>query len=174
MNKEDKKETIEYCADILYKTADFSKVENIHWIGNPYDNGQSYCSECCEKKVKELNKELKLGEEDSDKAFVDGGWDGACCDGGHESPELCDSCMGRLDYSLSNSGTMEECHHFLTTDLTEINSNTLIELYHVFEGFSNSDFDDEEIKDIYKLSCIVLSSLGKRMGIESRFELLDL
>ena len=51
---------------------------------------------------------------------------------------------------------------------------SVVELYNIFECSLYYRFSKEYEKDLLKLANIVLSILGEKMEIESRFELLDL
>ncbi|GAF99040.1 unnamed protein product, partial [marine sediment metagenome] len=107
---------------------------------------------------------------EGDGVFVDGGWGGMDEDG----CVFCEICEARLDASLTQYGVESEVDHFLTCELTEISNGQLIELHYIFECCSYHNFDEEYEKDLLRLAKAVLSSLGKEMGVEDRFEILDL
>ena len=171
------KDKIRLCEDKLCKLGDFSEIDEIHWIGIPYGDCMNYCYECCKKAVDRINITPIAIKGDSEHAIVDGGWSGAGCDGYHESSQHCDgypegSCGTRLDTSLSESGVMEECNHFLACDFHEIDNDDAIDLYNLFEAAAYPDFDIDDQILLEKLADQVLYILGETVKV--RTELLDI
>ena len=169
---DDERDVIDFCAEELHKITNFEEVMALHWVAFADGEGDHYCLDCCEEEVDKINKEsVSKGEEP--EAFVDGGWGGIEEDG----CTFCYNCEVRLDASLTQYAVESEVDHFLHCDLInqeELSNGQLIELYDIFYYGSEWSFDEECEKDILKLACIVLSILGKAMGVESRSELLDL
>ncbi len=178
--KDIQKDLLQFCSEILYKKADFEELGELHWISFGYGEGESYCYECCEKEVDKINKELIAKGEitvdedgdirDDDGAFVDGGWGGIDEDG----CAFCEICNKRLDASLTQYGVESEVDHFLSFELVEIGNDIAIELYYIFECSGYFDFSEKYEKDLLKLANIVLSYFDVSMGIESRFDILDI
>lgn len=176
------KYNIEYCNKILYKKFNFYHVENICWISNGYEEHfYEYCYKCGEKELeksisvtKSVNRNFKKrGLDTFELPFLDGGWDGVGSDcGGQEGPVHCEGCGIALDYSLSSSGVMEECWHFLEYGLEEINDEVAFELYSIFEGCHYNDYDVENWAELGKLAKIILEVLDEI--ISSNTEVIDL
>ena len=81
--------------------------ENTHWIGGSddldiYDEGNSYCASCCQKRVNEINAEIQKFKH---TAFVNGGWVTR-----EETPQFCEDCGKPLAYELVDG--REELEHF--------------------------------------------------------------
>jgi len=163
------KDFIQCCAEFLFKIADFEDYDDKHYISMGHGDGEHLCFKCCEKEVEKINKELPENEE---KAFVDGGWNGAGIDGNDEGPDSCDICYKKLDYSLSESGVIQECKFFLEEDLVEITPNNAAELYYLFDNSDNYDFQGNDLNKLTKLANKIWRLLDQT--IESRFEILDL
>ncbi len=176
------KYNIEYCNKILYKKFNFHHVENICWINNGYEEHcYEYCYKCAEKELekstsvtKSVNRNFKKrGLDTFELPFLDGGWDGAGSDcGGQDGPVHCEECGITLDYSLSSSGVMEECWHFLKYGLEKINDEVAFELYSIFESCSYNEYNVEDWKKLGRLAKIVLEKLGEI--ISSNTEVIDL
>ena len=161
MNIDEMKDYIYYCAKNLYSKFDFSHVDNIHWIGGFDDECNDYCYECCLKEI-----------EENEKAFVDGGWGGAGCNGGYESSNRCEKCGKALDYSLSESGVMNETEYFLEYEIKDIDNEIAFELYQIFEDSGYHSIDEKDIRKIYKLALLVANIMG--ITIKNRFEIMDI
>jgi len=184
--KDLEKDLMRFCEQVLYKLTNFEELEYLHWVSSGYGDGFVYCFECCDKEVEKVNKELiAKGEividEDGDicagdGAFVDGGWSGIEEDG----CAFCEGCNKRLEVSLTQYGVESEVDHFIEyffddkNEVTEITNDQMIELHGIFECCGYNDFDKKYERDLLRLAKIVLSILGESMGVESRFELLDL
>lgn len=169
--KDDDYELLSLCAEILYKLADFSELEELHWVAFGGE-GEHYCYDCCKKEVEKINKEYVLKGEEPE-AWIDGGWGGVEEDG----CAFCETCEARLDASLTQYGVEAEVDYFLSCDLIdqkELSNSQLIELYHVFYYGSEWNFDKKYEKGLLRLAKIVSSFLGVKMGVDSRFEILDL
>ncbi len=171
INIDEMKDYIYYCAENLYSKFDFSHVDNNYWIGGGFDDECcSYCYECCLKEINKINKKLLEHEE---KAIIDGGWGGAGCNGGHEDSNRCEICGKALDYSLSESGVMNEVEYFLEYEIENIIDNeNAFELYQIFEDSGYYTMDDEDIREIYKLALLVANIIG--ITIKNRFEIMDI
>lgn len=174
------KYNIEYCNKILYKKFNFYHVENVCWITRGYkDYYYEYCYECAEKEVekntqitKSINRKLrKKGLDTIELPILDGGWGGANC-GGQEGPVHCDECGIALDYSLSSSGIMVECEHFLEYGLEKINDEVAFELHSIFEDCCYNKYSVEDWVELGKLAKIILEALGEI--ISSNTEVIDL
>ena len=99
INEKDKKKLIDF---FEAQSADLESQPE-YWI-NGADEGLSYCLECCEEKVKQLQQ-----EQPDQEFFVDGGSYSA--EG--ESVASCMQCGKILENSLTNDGCEEEIDYFL-------------------------------------------------------------
>jgi hypothetical protein len=87
--------------DLLLPAASKCKTEPEHWVHGHYE-AESFCLECCEKKVEAL-----LMKKPGADYCVDGGWG---IEG--DSIPFCETCNALLENSLTDYGSLEELGYF--------------------------------------------------------------
>lgn len=93
--------TESFVCDLVYPNSAKFEVVPEHWIGG-YDESASYCFECAEKKIEELERE-KTGKEYT----LDGGWDGES-----DSQPFCETCGKALSAIFTTYACESELDHF--------------------------------------------------------------
>ena len=119
-----------------------------HWInGGEYDQGEDWCPDCGAKKVAELNKKNKKGNQ---IYILDGGWENhnsdisACCEG----------CGCLLNYWPTEECADNEIDHFEALD--EVTNDMCEEgLYSLSVCcWAAQDFDSQELRERLAKICM--------------------
>ncbi|MFT3992509.1 MAG: hypothetical protein QM680_14000 [Luteolibacter sp.] len=127
-----------------------------HWI-HGWDEGQSFCRECAEKKIEEL-----LAEKPEADICLDGGWG---IEG--DSLEFCETCSRRLWNSLTQYGCESEVDHFEDNGFDPADDDDCYSMERVvssegwgpYEDLPGSPYEKEQRHEYYTR----LHNLGRRI-----------
>jgi hypothetical protein len=127
-----------------------------YWIsGEDYNEGESYCYSCAEKKIKELKKKKRRGE-----WIISGGYR---IDS--DSTPFCETCGCLLDACLTDEGAEEEIDHFTTYGFDQMSADDCRAMWEVINVLSWEPYEGEEntYNDLHLLGHRILSMI--EMGV---------
>lgn len=93
--------TEQFITDLVYPNAAKFTVEPEHWIGGD-DESRSFCHECAEKEIANLEK-----AHPDEEYILDGGWG---CES--DSQPFCETCGKALSASFTTYACESEIDHF--------------------------------------------------------------
>lgn len=138
------------------------------WI-HGWNEGESFCTACAEKKVEEL-----LKEEPGEEYHVDGGWGSEL-----DSTPFCQTCDCLLDASLTDYGAESEIEHFLGYGFDVESDDDRRAMHEVLQtmGWETAwDYWESEYKmrdagrrykDLHHLGRIILNALGRKAEVST-------
>lgn len=115
--------TAELIKDLVLPMAKKCREVDEHWV-HGWDEGLSFCHDCCVAKVAELKGKNPKGEYE-----VDGGWGSE-----GDSTPFCETCHCRLSNTLTDYGAAEEFSHFLHHGCDLRSADDCLSFYNALES----------------------------------------